>query len=180
MEQIKSNLLHFPEVKQTSGASPVRARAYNISNAKPWNIGQYKRAAIACKVAGMTFDEVAKAADFLGDKTERIESDAPIQPGWQEIQSEIVEDEHRILLWQNRGEKVTVDKQLTPPESGKEIIQISDYLPQTQTPNQTIEVVEGLNITTNNPQSLPTASNNTGLENNPYLQIFPGDIKKSA
>ncbi len=179
MEQIKGNTLKFPEVKQASGASPLRARTYNIK-AKPCDMGQYKRAALACSDANLSFELIAGSAEFLGDEVVRQEIDASVQLGWQNTQRESAENEHRILLWQNRGEKVTIDRQLTASESGKEIIQISDYLPQVQTPQQTIEVVEGLNVTTNNPQTIPVSSNNPDLENNPYLQMFPGDIKKAA
>lgn len=173
------NPVFIKVLKNPKDIETVRGRYWEVRRVKPYDLPQWKRTARALTMAGMSWVELHKAGKFLGNDVESGEIDAPIQKGWGNETGEIVEDEHRISGWQYIGEKVPVDKQLqSGPGTGTEIIEISDYLPQTQTTDQIINVLEGINIMSDKPQSLPNIHGQE-RENNPFLKPIQ-DLKKAA
>ncbi len=154
--------------------SRTRARSFNIRKVPTHNYAQYVRTVKAYALAGMTFEDIANAGDFLEDEVERLEIDAPLQQDWKNMAGEVAEDESKILAWQARGETVSITDQLSSPagNTGKEVMIISkDLVTVEQNTEQTIEVIEGIKV------SLEVDSQ---LENNPYLQSIVGDLKKAA
>ncbi len=149
--------------KSTGSILPTRAKSFKV-NSTSQNYAQYVSTVKAYALAGMPFEHIANAGDFLGDQVERGEIDAPLLEGWQEKAGEVAEDASKILSWQNRGEVISIIPQLSSPSiTGQEIVNIS--------PDQTINVVEGIAVF--------NKEGNFELENNPYLKALP-DLKKTA
>lgn len=178
------NLIHFPQgtLQTANKPSLTRAKSFEIK-AKPHNILQFVRTVKAYAAAGMTFEHIANAGNDLGETVERAEIDAPLQDGWQNKIGEVVESNGQILAWQARGEKISVTPQLSSPSSVIEnkIIPISKYITASETVQEkTIDVLEGIKvIQKEDPQHLPTSTDNRDLTNSPYLQPIV-DYKKAA
>lgn len=163
-EQDRSNILVFQE------PNSVRAKSFKIKS-QPENITAFRNTVRAFIDAGMPLEQIANAGDFLGEEVERLETDAPLQNGWQHQRSEIVEDENQIFAWQSRGETVTLDHQLTAanPETGREVVIISKELSTHEHEPGTINVVEGISVTRNAPEAVDT-NHDAELESSPFLQ----------
>ncbi len=155
---------------------PTRAKSYKVI-APTQNYAQYIRTIKAYALAGLPFEHIANAGDFLGDQIEKGEIDAPVDINSQEKVGEVVEDESKILAWQNRGERILVIRQIAQPISvtGNELVNQSQNLTVNNTNNpQTLNVLEGIAVYNQQPQNLPNASTpNSQLENNPYLKAPP-------
>lgn len=160
--------------------SITRAKSFKVTS-QTQNYAQYVRTVKAYALASLPFEHIANAGDFLGDIVERGEIDAPISE-LQEKMGEVVEDESKLLAWQNRGETISLTHQLSSPTptTGKEVVTISQAVTtQTQT-EKTINVIEGIGVFNQQTPQIqnPTPSTSSSpLENNPYLQA-PADIKK--
>ena len=151
--------------------APTRAKSFKV-RASLRDYGQYVNTIKAYAQAGMPFEYIANAGEFLGDIVEKEEVDASIQQGWQSKAGEIVEDENKILAWQSRGEKVPFSHQLTQgPTTGRELITISTEVTTEPKAEKTIEVIEGIGVTNQQPKVEQTPIDY--LENNPYLQPIP-------
>src|SRR3989338_8724415 len=87
--------------------SPTRARSFEVKTTSP-DYSQYVNTIKAYALAGMPFEHIANAGEFLGDEVERLELDAPITEGWKEKIGEISEGQGKIMAWQTRGEIVSV------------------------------------------------------------------------
>ncbi|MBI2338538.1 hypothetical protein HYU95_05140 [Candidatus Daviesbacteria bacterium] len=159
--------------------SGVRAKSFKVSTTS-LNFEQYAKTIRAYALAGMSFAHIANAGDFLGDLVERGEVDGPLQEGWQKKAGEVVEDESKILAWQNRGEKASLAPQLSAGTmTGNEMVVISRDLTANSS-QTTIDVLEGIKVITEENQKLPEPSLNSDLENNPYLKPPPQELKKPA
>ncbi len=131
-----------------SGYSVTRAKSFQVKTS-PHNYVQYVKTVKAYALAGMSFEHIANAGDYLGDEVERNEVDAPLQNSRQSKIGEVVEDAQGILAWQNRGERVSITHQLssTATSTGKEVVVISQDLITTEaTQDQTIDVLEGIKV----------------------------------
>ncbi len=147
--------------------TPTRARSFKVK-ARQHNYAQYVRTVRAYALAGLPFEHIANAGDFLQDEVEREETDAPIHEGWQEKLGEVAENEGNIMAWQNRGEVVSLNYQIESPTSitGMEVVAVSGELTTVNIPQEkTIDVIEGIAVFND-------------LENNPYLKAPPLDYKK--
>lgn len=154
-----------------SDRSAIRAKSFKVTS-HTQNFAQYVATVKAYALAGMPFEHIANAGDFLGDQVERGEIDAPILEGWQEKAGEVAEDKSKILSWQNRGEIISIMPQISSASiTNQELIPISQQLSTTQNPDQTINVVEGIAVF--------NQKTSGQLENNPYLSA-PADLKKST
>lgn len=178
---IKFSNTNITDVPNT--ASQTRAKSFKVSRVPVHNYAQYVRTVKAYALAGMTFEDIANAGDFLGDEVERLEIDAPLQQSWKNTLGEVAEDESQVLAWQARGERVSITTQLSSPEgTGKEIVVVSrDLISAQPSEEQTIEVIEGIKVSLQEdpPSSLPNSTTNSQLENNPYLQPIE-NFKKPA
>lgn len=173
------NVISFnkPAVQSTSQpTSPIRAKFFKVTSANQ-NYSQYLNTIKAYSQAGMPFEHIANAGEFIGDQVEKGEIDSSLIEGWQEKAGEIAEEESKVLAWQNRGEVISVTHQLpSAPTTGQEITPLSQDL-TTQKQPQSMNVLEGISVYNQQPQSLPNISQNQGLENNPFLTA-PPVIKK--
>lgn len=143
-------------------SSKIRAKSFRISSGQQ-NYTQYAATVKAYALAGMPFEHIANAGDFLGDPVERGEIDAPILTGWQELAGEVTEDKSKILSWQNRGEIISITPQLSSLSvTGQETV---------TNPDQTRDVVEGIGVF--------NQTDNSQLMTNPYLKA-PAGLKKAA
>jgi|GEM_PF-3410298 hypothetical protein len=175
------NSLNTGVINISNTTSRTRAKSFKVSKVSAHNYAQYVRTVKAYALAGMTFEDIANAGDFLEDEVERLEIDAPLQQDWKNMAGEVAEDESKILAWQARGETVSITDQLSSPagNTGKEVMIISkDLVTVEQNTEQTIEVIEGIKVSLeeDSPSSLPNSTLDSQLENNPYLQ--PIDLKK--
>lgn len=179
----EKDIIVFPQgrVTQTKHEpSRIRAKSFRVNSGKQ-NYAQYVSTVKAYVLAGMPFEHIANAGEQLGDEVERGELDAPLQEGWEAKVGETVEDESKILSWQNRGEVISVTRQIASPNpvTGQEVVQSTRDLATGQNHQQNLNVLEGIAVF-NNPQSLPNASSqNQNLENNPFLNA-PADLKKAT
>lgn len=141
--------------------SPIRARSFKVMTTGK-DYSQYVNTIKAYALAGMPFEHIANAGDFLGDEVERSQLDAPIQESWKEKAGEIAEDQSRIMAWQNRGEVAALSHQLpqTTTLTGMEMVTISQDLIIQQ--EKTIEVVEGIAVSNKNHRNLLEVVNSTG------------------
>lgn len=173
--------------KSTQDFSQTRAKSFKVK-APVSNFAQYVKTVKAYALAGLPFEHIANAGDFLQDEVERGEVDASITQGWQSKIGEIAEDENRILAWQNRGETVSLTHQLPQAASvtGMEVVSISQNLVISgNNKEKTVEVLEGIAVVNNQPASLPASTQsvplptttNSALESNPFLKAVPKDIK---
>lgn len=146
--------------------SIVRAKSFKV-NSPSHNFAQYINAIKAYALAGMPFEHIANAGEYLGDKVERGEINAPLKEDVLGRVGETVEDESKILSWQNRGEVISVVPQLSSPNpiTGQELVQTSQGLTINPNQEEKLNVLEGIAVY-NQP-------NNSQLENNPYLQALP-------
>lgn len=173
-------------IKSTSQNPKVRARSFNIKTSSK-NLEQYKRTIIAYMQAGLTFEDIAWAGDFIGDEVVKEEIDAMIAEGWQEKTNEIAEDDSKMLAWQSRGETVSVANILPSVSTinGTEIINISKSPAVLEESTQdSYEVVEGIAVAKTELPELSEVSNNTSpnptIQDSPFLQKVVGEIKKAA
>lgn len=171
---------HNTLITSQTGQSLTRAKSFKVTSQTP-NYAQYVRTVKAYALAGLPFEHIANAGDTLGDLVERGEIDAPISE-MEGKMGEIVEDESKMLAWQNRGVKVSKLGQLTTGVSvtGKEVVTISQSVTTNQQGEQTINVIEGIGVfNQQTPQIQNTTPSNSSshLENNPYLRA-PADLKK--
>lgn len=160
--------------------TPVRAKSYRIT-ADPRNYNQIIETIKAYKRAGMPFEHVANAGEEIGEIVERAEIDAPVNQISEA--SEGIIDRSQALFWQNRGEVITITPQISAPNnlSGNELTQTTSNLVQdAQSAELKLNVVEGIGVFNQEAQGLQNASsNNTSLENNPFLTA-PANLKKAA
>lgn len=160
-EQDKLNVLVFQtELIQT------RAKSFKIKS-RPENITAFRSTVRAFIDAGMPLEQIANAGDFLEEEVERMEIDTSVRVGWQYKNSEVVEDENQIFAWQSRGETATAGHQLTSGSiSGQELVIITKELATSAPQPDSINVVEGIAVTTE-------------IRNSPFLQTLPSDLKKA-
>jgi len=176
---MNNDIINFQKSLNTqpqNNYQPTRAKSYKVI-APIENYAQYIRTIKAYALAGLPFEHIANAGDLLGDKIEKGEVDAPVEVNSQEKVGEIVEDESKILAWQNRGERILVTKQLSQPipTSGNELISQSQNLTVNNTSSpQSLNVLEGIAVYNQQPQGLSNSTaSNSQLENNPYLKAPP-------
>lgn len=155
----------------------IRAKSFKVSS-RTRNYTQYINAIKAYALAGMPFEHIANAGDFLGDIVERGELDAPLQEGWADKIGETVEDESKILSWQNRGEIISILPQLDAPApiTEQEMITTTQQITQNSPQEEKRNVLEGIAVYNQTPQPISTVSDNQ-LENNPFLKALPQTIK---
>lgn len=152
--------------KSSKQYSPTRARSFNVKTSFK-DYAQYVNTIKAYAQAGMPFEHIANAGDFLGDLVERLELDAPVAEGWKGKIGEIAENPGNVMAWQSRGEKVPLSHQIANSQmTGMEMVTISQDL-TVPTQVQTIDVVEAVAVSENTSQQ---------LENNPFLKS-PADLK---
>lgn len=172
---------HNTLITSQSGQPITRAKSFKVTSQTP-NYAQYVRTVKAYALAGLPFEHIANAGDTLGDFVERGEIDAPISE-LQEKMGEIVEDESKMLAWQNRGETISLTQQLPSGVSvtGKEVVTISQSVTTTPQGEQTINVIEGIGVFNQQAPQIQNTTPSTSpshLENNPYLRA-PADLKKN-
>lgn len=172
-------------VEAANKASRTRTRSFKIRTSPP-NLKQFVAAVNAYALAGMPFEHIANAGDFLGDEVERKEIDAPLQQEWKNKVGEVVEYEKQVMAWQARGETASTTPELPSPQpiTHQEVVVISKDLTTIEpTQDQTVRVIEGINVSLkqDSPSVLPNStSHDQALENNPYLQPIAGNLKKAA
>ncbi len=156
--------------KASQQSSVIRAKSFKVTAANQ-NYSQYINTIKAYALAGMPFEHIANAGEYIGDIVEKGEVDASLIEGWQGKLGEVAENESKLLAWQSRGETISITHQLSPPNpvTGVEIIPASqDLTTPTSNTEQTLNVVEGISVLRED-----TAS----LSNNPFLKAIP-DLKK--
>ena len=128
----------------------------------------------------MPFEHIANAGEYIGDSVERGEMDSSLQEGWDEKVGETIEDESKILSWQNRGEIISIVPQIASPEpiTGQELIDTTQAISTNPHQEEKINVLEGIAVYNQPAQPLPTATSDNQLENNPFLKTLPQDIKR--
>lgn len=181
-------------IAQPPNITPIsRAKSYQIGiDPSSPNYEQYVRVVKAYAAAGMTFADIANAADELGDQVVRGETDAPIKDGRQRKIGEIVEDEDRILAWQDRGEKISITAPQAPQLTAASSMSLKSatvsQVPATRNlGDKKIGVIEGIDvrspnynsISTPSNEQLPTSSHDADLLRSTYLNT-PADWKKAA
>ncbi len=165
--------------------STTRARAFKIRTTSP-NYTQYVTTINAYTLAGMPFEDIANAGEFLGDEVEKGEVDASLQGKPNNSRGklgEVIEDEDKILAWQSRGEKISLIQQLAASSNlatGKEVVIVSESLVVSEPNEQTIDVLEGIKVLKTDIVKLPGPSSEEELVNNPFLQVPAKDFKKAA
>jgi len=137
----------------------IRAKSFKI-NSQTQNYSQYINTIKAYAQAGLPFEHISNAGEQLGDPVERGEIDASIHQGWQNKAGEIAEDESKILAWQNRGETISITQALAAPAS-------HSLTTNQQTGEQTLNIVEGISVTKEQPSE---------LDSNPFLRA-PANLK---
>jgi|SRR3989344_5349286 len=180
MDDNKSIVFSNRPVSTFSASSPIiRAKSFKV-NSPTHNFAQYINAIKAYALAGMPFEHIANAGEYLGDIVERGELDAPIIEGWEGKVGETIEDESKILSWQNRGEVISVVPQLASPSpiTGQEIVNTTQQLTNNPHQEEKRNVLEGIAVYNQPPQPIPNAVSDNQLENNPFLKALPQDIKK--
>lgn len=180
MNDIKSFQGNQSLVNNPTAYATTRAKSFKVK-ASDKDYLQYVNTLRAYASAGLPFEHIANAGDFLGDSVERGELDAPIEQGWQEKVGEVAEDENKILAWQNRGEVISIAHQLSAKSTtGEELVSISQSLSKEADPKQTLNVVEGITVIKKEPQTIQNStSSDAELENNPYLQPIQDQKKIS-
>lgn len=156
-----------------------RAKSFKIRASQP-NFAQVVNTIKALAVAGMPFVYAANGSEAIGELVERRETDAPIKDGWQTKAGEIAEKEGEILAWQNREESITLVPQIAETIGSTGIVPSSQNAITNPNNPQTINVIEGISATQQQPSLADTVTNNViDLSNNPYL-IAPAELKKAA
>lgn len=152
-----------PQTPQTS--SVIRAKSFKV-NSPNHNFAQYINTIKAYALAGLPFEHIANAGEYLGDPVERGELDAPLQDGWEQKVGETIEDESKILSWQNRGEIISVVPQLTSPNpvTGQEMVNTTQQITNNPPQEEQRNILEGIAVYNQ-------------LENNPFLKVLPQDIQ---
>jgi hypothetical protein len=162
-----------------SQAPLLKAKAFEISvRPDSGNLGQYLNTVKAYANAGLPFEHIANAGETLGDAVKRGEVAAQVKEGWQNKVGEVMEDESKILAWQNRGETISIVPQIgiTGSLNGTEIVQTTQSL-ATQSQTQPVNVVEGISVSNQEQSALPTPTTNTpDLSTNPFLTA-PANLK---
>ena len=171
----QKNVITFqkPSIQQASQASSViRAKSYKVTSGNQ-NYSQYVNTIKAYAQAGMPFEHIANAGEYIGDLVEKGEIDTSLIEGWQEKAGEIAEEESKVLAWQNRGEIISLTHQIGSPSplTGGEVVPVTQNLTTEQNPSQNLNVLEGIAVF--------NQADNSQLEANPYLQA-PADFKKAA
>lgn len=158
------------------GSSPIRAKSFKVV-ANDQNYAQYVSAIKAYALAGMPFEHIANAGEYIGDSVEKGEIDTALIEGWQEKMGEVAEEESKILAWQNRGDVISITHQLptATPTSEHEIMPTSQDLTQ-QTQPQNTNVLEGIAVYNQQDSLNNTSTQTQSLENNPFLKA-PATIK---
>lgn len=172
-------IIKFPGqvvVATSNVVSAKCAKSFQIE-ASSANYDQYGNTVKAYKAAGMTFGDIANAADSLGDKVIRKETDAPFadNPSGLEKKGDVVEDGDQIMAWQARGERIAVVHQLAAPVQGNEVAVASGNLTVGQNQQNSIEVLEGIQVSQEKIQALPEQK----TEENPFLKT-PAIVNKAA
>lgn len=168
-------------ISSDNPSSATRAKSFKVrTSVRDYN--QYVNTIKAYAQAGLPFEHIANAGEQIGDGVEKGELDAAVAQGWQGKAGEIAEDQGKIMAWQSRGERVPLNNQLSSASSGgSELITISNEISTVEPKSEkTIEVVEGINVVNQQPQSQVSQPNTDyQLENNPYLTALPnlGDPK---
>lgn len=159
------------------GYSVTRAKSFKIASQQQ-NYSQYVNTIKAYALAGLPFEHIANAGDLLGDLVERGEIDVPLT-ALEEKMGEVAEDESKLLAWQNRGETISLIRQLPSANpTNKEVVTISQDLTTQPQNQQTLGIVEGIGVFKGNPSPIQSPANNSfQLESNPYLRA-PADLKK--
>lgn len=78
--------------------SVKRAKSFKVKS-EDINFEQYAKTIRAYALAGMPFEHIANAGDFLGDEVEKKEVNAPFQNKNQSKIGEVAEDDSQILAW---------------------------------------------------------------------------------
>lgn len=159
----------------TTGVSPIRAKSFNVKTTSR-DFAQYVNTIKAYASAGMPFEHIANAGDELGDSVERMDLDANILEAAKSKAGEIAEDEGKILAWQNRGEMISVTRQLPTGGTSSGLVNTSNALVTEQTPEQKINVLEGIAVTQNPQNLVSSTASDSQLESNPYLKAPPKDF----
>lgn len=151
-------------------SSVIRAKSYKVTSGNQ-NYSQYVNTIKAYAQAGMPFEHIANAGEFIGDLVEKGELDTSLIEGWQEKAGEIAEEESKVLAWQNRGDVISITNQITSPNTttGSEIVIASQDLTIGENQPQNLNVLEGIAVF--------NQKTSGQLENNPYLRA-PADPKK--
>lgn len=174
MDDNKSIVFSNKPVSASSASSAViRAKSFKV-NSPTHNFAQYINAIKAYALAGMPFEHIANAGEYLGDIVERGELDAPMLEGWENKMGETIEDESKILSWQNRGEVISIVPQIASPEpiTGQEIVTQTQQITTSQPQEQKLNVLEGIAVYNQPPQPISATTDNQ-LENNPFLKPLP-------
>lgn len=170
MEIIKKQI--DSQVTPVNSVTAVRAKSFKVTSGTG-NYSQYVSTIKAYALAGMPFEHIANAGEYIGDSVEKGELDASLIAGWQEKAGEIAEEESKVLAWQNRGDVISVTQQLDAPASltGQEVVRSSQDLTSQQNQPQNLNVLEGIAVF--------NQQDNNQLQANPYLSA-PADLKKAA
>jgi hypothetical protein len=148
-------------------SNPILAKHFKI-HAKEEDYQQFLRTTQAFLEAGLPFEIIAKAGEFLGSKVEKGEIDAALLETENELQAigQLKEADQKAIAWQNRGETISDTRQLSDPNlSGKEIVLVSSQLSTTQPGNNIRSVLEVIAIVKE--KRLAVESD---LSENPYLK----------
>ncbi len=149
------------QVINSQNYSPTRARSFKIKTTSR-DYSQYVNTIKAYTLAGLPFDHIANAGDYLGDEVEKLELDAPVKQNWKEKIGEIAEDEGKIMAWQSRGETTSLSFQL--PQAATVIeLEVAAISREVTVSNQDqkIDVVEGIAV---------VRQDSSRLENNIFLK----------
>lgn len=160
-----------------SNKSVIRAKSFKVISGAQ-NFAQYVRTVKAYALASMPLEHIANAGEEIGDAIERAEIDANLLESSKSKAGEIAEDENKIMAWQSRGETISIINQLpsAQPLKETEIVPVINKLVAIgETPEQKINVLEGIAVFNNQAQPVANQSNSQ-LENNPYLSA-PANIK---
>lgn len=164
------------DITVSDKALVAKVRDFSVKQAKSFkvetrdlNFEQYAKTIRAYALAGMPFEHIANAGDFLGDEVERKEVNAPFQNKNQSKIGEVAEDKSQILAWQARGERAALVHQIdSPAGTGTEIVLVSRDIAKSDN-EQTVEVLEGIKVVKQT-GVLADESQEKKLKENPFLR----------
>ena len=141
---------------------PVQARAFEVTTSAS-NYTQYGNTIRAYIDAGMTFEDIAKAATHLGDTVRVGTANTSIQTEMYVNSGRVTEEAGRITAVQNRGESITITAGIIPSVSTSAGVLTNSQTSALNYTEQQVPIVEGISVQNGADQ------NGADLQRNPFL-----------